>query len=104
MNSLTLYNLCISVLSLVLWGIRFGIRGRSLDLYGAVTTNAGYDALLALLWTCSAVMQSTTDGSDPEHFGLQLWYLERGCREAWSINWMACGAIKASFALTIIAG
>jgi hypothetical protein len=92
------------VLSLVLWGIRFGIRGRSLDLYGAVTTNAFYDALLALLWTCSAVMQGSNDGLDPGHTSSQLWYNEHGCGESWSMDRVACGAALASFALTIVAG
>jgi hypothetical protein len=92
------------VLSLVLWGIRFGIRGRSLDLYGAVTTNAVYDALLALLWTCSAVMQGSNDGSDPGRTGSQLWYVEHECGEPWSMDRIACGAALASFALTIVAG
>lgn len=71
-HNAALYNVCTSALALVLWCVRVGIRGRGLDVYGAVAANAMYDVLLALLWTYSAVLQHAGDAVDRTSFGLAV--------------------------------
>jgi hypothetical protein len=102
-HSAALYNVCISVLALVLWCVRVGIRGRGLDVYGAVAANAMYDVLLALLWTYSAVLQHSGDATETKHGGLQPWCLGKSGRR--NQNQVVCGgAARASFGLAVVAG
>lgn len=86
---------------MVLWFVRLCIRGRTLDVYGAVVSNVLYDIMLVALWCYSAVIQSSGDYSDPKHIAVRPWYLERRCTEAWPNNRNACQAAKASFGLAI---
>lgn len=88
---------------MVLWLVRFCIRGRTLDVYGAVVSNVLYDALSITLWTYSAVIQSSGDFSDTKHISVRPWYLEQKCSEAWPRNRGACEAAKAAFGVTILA-
>ncbi|KAF9690867.1 hypothetical protein EKO04_010955 [Ascochyta lentis] len=99
----TQYNLCIAVVTMVLWFVRLCIRGRTLDVYGAVVSNVLYDIILIALWSYSAVVQSSGDFSDPNYISLRPWYLDRGCSKAWPSNRNACEAAKTSFGLTIFA-
>lgn len=88
---------------MVLWFLRLCIRGRTLDVYGAVVSNMLYDMMLVALWSYSAVIQSSGDYSDPLHIALRPWYLERECAEASSNKQAGCRAAKASFGLAVFA-
>ena len=99
----TRYNICVAVITIVLWFVRLCIKGHTLDLYGAVMSNALYDVILIALWSYSAVVQSSGDFSDPKHISLQPWCLNHQCKEAWPPNRSACAVVKASFGLTVFA-
>ncbi|KZM24850.1 hypothetical protein ST47_g4026 [Ascochyta rabiei] len=99
----TQYNLCIAIVTMVLWFVRLCIRGRTLDVYSAVVSNVLYDIILIALWSYSAVVQFSGDFSDPKHISLRPWYFDHGCSEAWPSNRGACEAAKASFGLTVFA-
>ncbi|KAF1925518.1 uncharacterized protein M421DRAFT_69642 [Didymella exigua CBS 183.55] len=99
----TQYSLCIAIITMVLWFVRLCIRGRTLDVYGAVMCNMLYDLMLITLWSYSAVIQSSGDYSDPKHIALHPWYLESGCAEAWPNNRAGCRAAKASLGLAVFA-
>jgi hypothetical protein len=88
------------------WVIRFIINsmgGYSLDLYSIITTNAMYDAILIMLWTYSAITQTSSDLSDPIHISTKPWYLERGCGMALPENKGACEVMKISYGLSVFA-
>ncbi|KAF3044873.1 hypothetical protein E8E11_007606 [Didymella keratinophila] len=97
------YTLCIAIITMILWFVRLCIRGRTLDVSGAVVSNILYDIMLVALWSYSAVIQSSGDYSDPKHTALQPWYLERGCAEASPNNRAGCRAARASFGLAVFA-
>jgi hypothetical protein len=99
----TQYNVCIAIITMVLWLVRLCIRGRTLDVYGALVSNILYDIMLVALWSYSAVIQSSGDYSDPKHIALRPWYLDRGCAEASQNNRAGCRAAKASFGLAVFA-
>lgn len=99
----TQYSLCIAIVTMILWFVRLFIRGRTLDVYGAVVSNMLYDMMLIALWSYSAVIQSSGDYSDPQHIALRPWYLERRCTEVWSNNVAGCRAAKASFGMALFA-
>jgi len=99
----TQYSLCIAIITMILWFVRLCIRGRTLDVSGAVVSNILYDMMLVALWFYSTVIQSSGDYSDPKHIALQPWYLERGCAEASPNNRAGCRTAKASFGLAVFA-
>lgn len=99
----TQYSLCIAIVTMILWFVRLCIRGRTLDICGAVVSNILYDALLIALWSYSAVIQSSGDFLDPKHIAFRPWYLERECTEAWPSSRARCRAAKGSYALAIFA-
>jgi hypothetical protein len=86
---------------MVLWFVRLCLKGHTLDVCGTVVSNALYDTILIALWSYSAVVQSSSDFSDPKHISLQPWYLNHQCKEAWPSNRSACAVMKASFGLTV---
>lgn len=88
---------------MVFWVVRLFIRGHTLDVFGAVVSNALYDIILIALWSYSAVVQSSGDFSDPKHISLRPWYFDHGCGEAWPSNHGACKVAKASYGLTVFA-
>lgn len=96
-------SLCIAIITVVLWFVRLCIRGRTLDVSGAVVSNMLYDMMLIALWSYSAVIQSSGDYSDPKHISLRPWYLEYGCTEARPNNRPGCRVAKASFGLAVFA-
>ncbi|KAJ4993700.1 hypothetical protein SVAN01_00754 [Stagonosporopsis vannaccii] len=96
-------NLCVAIITIVFWFVRLCIRGRTLDVFGAVVSNVLYDIILILLWCYSIVTQTTGDFSDPKHISLRPWYLDHGCSEAWPSNHAACRVAKGSFGLTVFA-
>jgi hypothetical protein len=102
-NSSTQYNLCVAIITMVIWFVRLCIRGRTLDIYGLAVSNVLYDILLIALWTYSVVIQSSGDFSDPKHISLRPWYLDHSCSEAWPRSHGACEAAKASFGLATFA-
>ncbi|KAF1944762.1 hypothetical protein EJ02DRAFT_479542 [Clathrospora elynae] len=105
-ESCTLCNLCIAVVTMFLWVVRFKVNflsRHSLDLYATITVNAVYDVISLGLWIYSAVAQSSGDLSDPSHISLRPWYLDRGCEGAWPWNRGACEVMKASYGFSIFA-
>lgn len=86
-----------------LWFVRLCIRGRTLDVFGAVVSNVLYDIILILLWCYITITQASGDFSDPKHMSRQPWYLVHGCSEAWPDNHAACQAAKGSFGLAVFA-
>lgn len=105
-TSCTLCNLCIAIITLFMWLVRFSIMSfskQTLDCYSMITVNALYDIILAVLWMYSASIQNLGDFSDPEQISLRPWYLERGCAEAWKGNLYGCEIMRWSYGLSIFA-
>ncbi|KAH6633507.1 hypothetical protein C7974DRAFT_412493 [Boeremia exigua] len=97
----TQYNLCVAIITMLLWFVRLCIRGRALDVFGAVVSNVLYDIMLVALWSYSAAVQSSGDFTDPQHISLRPWYLDHRCNEARQKNYVGCQTAKASFGLAI---
>ncbi|KAF6828633.1 hypothetical protein CPLU01_08402 [Colletotrichum plurivorum] len=97
---LTTSNTAISILGLAIFFARITIAALR---YEARRTNAGYDALLAVLWALSAAAQNGADLSDPEHLMERPWYLVHGCDGAWSQNRGWCRMAKWEYAWAIFA-
>ncbi|KAB2109567.1 hypothetical protein AG0111_0g1842 [Alternaria gaisen] len=105
-ESCTLCNLCIAIVTLFIWVVRFSIMSFSkqvLDFYATITINALYDVLLAGLWIYSACLQDLGDFSDPKHISLRPWYLERGCSEASLSTRYGCELMRCSYGLSVFA-
>ncbi|KAH7113803.1 hypothetical protein B0J11DRAFT_619242, partial [Dendryphion nanum] len=103
-ESTTQCNLCIAVVTVIIWIIRWNVNrlsGRGLDLYATLTTNGLYDILLIALWTYSAAVQSAGDFSDKDHLSLKPWYLQRSCGEAYKQTESACAMGKASYGMSV---
>jgi hypothetical protein len=104
--SSTLCHLIIATITLFVWVVRLQINcfsGRTLDLYATITTNAMYDALLAVLWTCSSVIQSSEDFSYHQAIRPRPWYLENGCADAWTWTLDGCDVMRASYGTAVFA-
>ncbi|KAF2787518.1 hypothetical protein K505DRAFT_329629 [Melanomma pulvis-pyrius CBS 109.77] len=102
-ESSTRCNLCIAIITVIVWVARFSIRGRGLDVFSLVIVNALYDLLLVAMWAYSAIVQSSGDFTDLERISFHPWYLERGCEKARWQSRRACEVVAASYGLSVLA-
>ena len=106
MDSLTLCTLIVAAVTSLVWVIRLQINcfsGHTLDRYANIAINAMYDALLAGLWGCSAVVQSLGDFSVFNRINLCDRSLEerRVNVKAWALD--GCEALRMSYGMTAFA-
>ncbi|KAF2464547.1 uncharacterized protein BDR25DRAFT_241964, partial [Lindgomyces ingoldianus] len=98
---ITRCNLCIAIVTAIIWVLRFYIRGRIQDPYAAVTINAIYDMLLVALWLYSVASQNSGDFTDNEHISVRPWYLDRGCDDAGKGCRAGCEVMRIAYGLSV---
>lgn len=97
------YNLCVAIITMVLWIVRLCIRGHTLDMYGTVISNVLYDVILIALWSYSAVTQSPGHYLELEYLYPRQRYSYHKYNEIGPQNLGTCETAKASFGLVIFA-